>query len=516
VIPELQPEIPEAPDLQLVELHPTAQKSKSEAANRGELLALLRGIKWSLLQGMSLFSGKLLRGLVVPKLLPPDQLALSASLNVIQLYSQHCDLGVTYRMGKRLPYIRAQGGEAAFREAASKAASWVVGMSSLVGALVFAFSFLYTGSASFFYRPALRLFAIFIVLGKFREFMVTTLVSREQFRKVTTVTATVDAASLVATICIVPWAGPIGMVWALLFSEIVGLSCAVLYGRPSFSIPRIRDMIPMVREGLQLLVINILDAVLLSVDQFFLLHYYSRSYYGYYSLGLFVASSSLYVSGAFLTCLQPRLMTLEGQNRREDVRKVVDSVLLIYSCLAGVLVALIIPAMTLFVTWYLPKYRPGLPIYVLMAAMCIVRGPAILLRPMFFAMNAEMLLVRAQIASLAVIIAANIAILKFFPSPVMVAAGSVAAHAIGTSIIFWLHDRRKSGAQKFRKYVPSFVGIVGVAALFLAQLRASAGHGTSIGITMAGFAAYLAVMVFVSWTCVRTLPGLQLGNRVEN
>ncbi len=431
---------------------------------------LFFGARWSTLWIAVNQVSKIVRGLVVPKLLDPSTYALWASLSVLLGYSQYADLGVNQQLAKRLPFRLARGGGASFRELARQGTGWGLVTSSVVAVGILAWSFLYSGPHPEFYPVALRLVAFAVIAQKLRFMGSTLLSSRFMFRQSAIGGVLVDAIGLgLAVIFLVRW-GVLGLVWAFLATELV---VAVYYfsqigfPRPSFAPSR---TLPLVREGLLLLGVVLIEQALMTVDQIFLIFFFPKTEYGIYALGLFLTTALLSASGIFLNVTQPKVMYLAGEGKLTEARAVVRTSLMLYIVLLSAGIGIAVLATDLMVTYYLSNYQAGLKVFVLMPILALVRCPVILLRPLFLARNHEKRLIVITGSGLVLSVVLDVLIVSFHPSLTLVAVASIMGYApVALTLAYNVLSSSERSERQENRFILALAlsSIVGSIGLFL-------------------------------------------------
>ena len=429
--------------------------------------SLLWGTKWAGIQVAWQFAIKIGRGLIIPKLLDPANYGLFTSLGVLLSYTQHADAGVKYQLAKRLPYELGRNGEEGYRHLAGKGATWILATSIAAGVACVAASFFQHGEHAWFYRPALLLLGLLVVFSKVRDFLGTALISREEFRAGVLGNMIVDGVALVACVAFLLLWGVLGAVLGLIASELAG---TVYYlGHLRFRPERIDlgSTWNMIREGVLLLGVALMDTALMTVDQLFLLRFFPKEQFGIYSLGLFVASVALSISGILLTTMQPRVMALEGEGQRERVHGLIDSGITLYLLALIPFLAAAVPGVSVIVRFYLPKYQAGIPVYVLLGGLALVRGPAILLRPFYISRNQEKKLMMFQVLAISVAALLNALVVLRHLGIAYVAMASFSAYAVISLLMLVEFERLGTAGANLGKYVILIAGAAGVVAMYL-------------------------------------------------
>jgi len=365
--------------------------------------SLIWGASWTFVYVIVQFIIKIGRGLVIPFLLVPAAYGLWSSLGVLLRYVRYADLGVQAQLSKRLPYLLGKKGESAYWNLAKVGLSWNFCVSICVFTILFLASYLYQGNHAQFYQSALRLLAFVILLQNLRNVFVALLNAWEEFKTVTIQGILVDSFNFLFAVVGVLWIGVLGLVWALLLSEIIGIIYC-LYRLIPFGLKQYRwklqGVVATIREGLVLLAVAFLETLMMTIDQIFLLRYFSKAQYGIYALGLFLVSTLIAVSAIFVTH-QPRILSLAGKGQVEKSMQLVEANLVLYTLVIVLCIPFFQLLTDLLVHFYLDKYTTGIAFYVLMPIIALARGPVIILRGYFIALHKERHVIMFQILGLA-------------------------------------------------------------------------------------------------------------------
>lgn len=423
------------------------------------------GIRWASMWVVVNQVLKVARGLIVPKLLGPAHYGLFSSLSVILGYTQYADLGVYNQLGKRLPQVLAQEGEPGFRRLARLGATWELFTMLLMGGGVLVYSLIYSGPDQAFYRPALRIVAAVIVLLNLRTLISAMVLSRSEFKQMAIGSMTADIVSFGASITLLLAFGVIGLVWGLLCAEGVALAYFVhVVGFPGFT-RTMTGLQTMVLEGAALLTVAVTEQTLMTTDQLFLLHFFTREQYGVYALGLFTTSALLAGSGIFLTAFQPRVMALQAQGQTLAAIETINAGLTLYLLGLGVANGVLVLVVDLVIHFYIPKYSSGMLSVTLMPLLALARAPVILLRPYFIAHNSERFVITCQLAGLVTTIGLDsMVVLKGGGLP-LIALASVCGYTL-VSALFCLSFEKGNLKQHSEKYGLIASVIVGICGLY--------------------------------------------------
>jgi len=448
---------------------------KTEARSR----SLFWGTSWIGAYTAINFLIRLARGFIIPRLLIPATYGLWSSLSVVLGYARYADLGVQQQLGKRLPYELGNKGQIGYWNLSSRGISWTICTSMAISAGFFIYSYVYQGADAWFYQPAFRLLALAIWVQNARSLFGVLLVARQEFRIVGINGALTDVTGLVLCVAGLLIKGVMGLVWALVLSELVGaIHC--LYHLRQFGIARLnwelRGVVRMIREGLLLLGVAFTELILMTVDQLFLLRFFSKYEFGIYAVGLFPVGALIGISGIFRTA-EPRILELSGSNQKEQSVKIVEASVVLCIIVSVICVAPFMLLIDLLVHFYLKEYSAGLAFFALMPAIALARGPVIVLRSYFISQNRERQLISYQICGMATAVLLNALIIwKHLDIPYVIFASTMGY--LITSVLMFIDFERGLANFRIAKYAVHLISLIGVFFLFLFYTKRGAQPNT--------------------------------------
>jgi len=414
--------------------------------------SLAWGMKWSSVHVVWVFAARVGRGLVIPKLLTPAQYGLMASINVLINYSQYADVGMKYYLAKQLPYTLHNKGKEGYQELANKGSTWTLICSGLFALVLIVWSCLQTGGNAWFYRPALRILAAIVVCGRIREFLGIMLFGKEEFRFASLGSMIADSVAFLVCVIGLLTFGLLGAVVGMLVGEIAGSAYYLRFVRFRPAAVPVTELHHMLGASMSLLIVALMDALLMTVDQLFLLKFFDKDQYGIYSLGLAMATIALSVSAVFINALQPRVMSLTGRGLRREAHFLVDSSITLYMTSVLVLLGGMLPAIAIFVRVYLPKYASGIPVYVLICGFALARGPAILLRAFYISQNREKRLVAYQAAGVVLTTVSAAAAIYLHAGVIGITMSALAGFSLLSILMLFEFERAENGSVSLTKY----------------------------------------------------------------
>ncbi len=356
----------------------------------------MRGVSW-FGSYTGLFMGiRLVRGAIIPKILAPGPYGLWSAITVVQRYLVFADLGVLAQYRKRYPLLIGQGKEDEARAMESKTMGLVF-IAAVLVALGLATAGVSITSHREFYLPALLMLAVTALLQRTRLTTVSAMGARERFRLASIASSLYSLTDMVAAISLVWLVGVIGLPGGLLIGETVTFLYLMLVFRPPR--PRLPDraFLGAIKEGLLLLAVQFSAELLFTSDRIVLVSLASPGELGLYSLSMFGIALLLAPSGIFLTVLQPRIMRLTGAGEHLEARKIMEAGLVLYLLLSVAVVIVALPSFSLLLAHYFTKYAEGMIAAYILFSLALIRGPMMILRIHYLALNREKVLVGLQV-----------------------------------------------------------------------------------------------------------------------
>ncbi|MGB8951797.1 MAG: hypothetical protein WCC06_03925 [Candidatus Aminicenantales bacterium] len=441
-----------------------AVERKAEARSR----SLFWGTSWMGAYTAVNFLVRLARGFIIPRLLIPATYGLWSSLSVILGYARYSDLGMQQQLGKRLPYELGKKGHIGYWNLSSRGISWTICTSMAISAGLFIYSFAYQGADAWFYQPAFRLLALAIWVQNARSLFGVLLVARQEFRIVGINGALTDVVGLVLCVAGLLIKGVMGLVWALILSELIG-AFHCLYHLCQFGMAslnwELRGIVRMIREGLLLLGVTFTEQILMTVDQLFLLRFFSKHEFGIYAVGLFPVGALIGISGIFRTA-EPRILELSGSGQKEHSVKIIEASVVLCMIVSALCVAPFMLLIDFLVHFYLKDYNAGLAFYALMPAIALARGPVIVLRSYFLARDRERRLIALQMFGIATVVFLDVLIIwQHWGVPHVILASTMGY--LVTSVLMFMDLEQGQPTIRLAKYAVLLTSLVGVFGLFL-------------------------------------------------
>jgi hypothetical protein len=240
----------------------------------------------------------------------------------------------------------------------------------------------------------------------------------------------------------------------------------------------------------------------MTVDQLFVLKYFTKTEYGLYGFGLFLATAMIAISGIFATA-QPRILELVGGGEAEKSSHLVEASLALYVLIAAISIIFFLPLTDIVVHFHLKQYRAGLVLYSLMPAIALGRGLLVTLRPHFLAADRERHLITYQILGVLVTIGLDIvAIWRGWGMGAILSASAIGAFVTGVVMLREFERTRRTVGKA--KYVVLGASVAGTVGVYLAYAQLPPGQDalhyllSVLAITL-GYTILVSLAVYITW-----------------
>jgi O-antigen/teichoic acid export membrane protein len=353
-----------------------------------KIAGLKSGMKWTALRSVSIIVGKLIRGAVIPKILPPASYGLLTSVGLFTRYLQFSDFGTGTYFVKEIPHLHFNKSDAEKQRFANEMYSLIVLSFALVIVYLGCASFFYSGDSQDFYQIALLLLIPTTIFLKTKELYVSYAFGTQNYRLSTTTVIGSDFLSLILTIAGIYFYGALGGVVGMLLVEILLFFYVKQRINISFKFVFSRDLFRHWKQIIKQFLVSISELVAGTIDQWFILRIFKLGGLGLYSLGLTFGWLMISISSIFTDAAYAKVVATAKVNKEGAMDLIVKSLFFyLLSCL------LVLPgvfyAVETVITFYLDEYKGGLNVYFMMIFSGMVKGALILLRTGFIAMDKE-------------------------------------------------------------------------------------------------------------------------------
>lgn len=405
------------------------------------------------------FASKIIKGFIIPKLLSPTLYGLYSSLNIALRYGQYADCGMAHNLAKRLPAVFAQDGESGFKNEFRDGLSLAIISTSVVALVLAASSLFQNGQNAWFYRIALPITAFTIVIQNLGNIFGTAVSSREWYKTLSLGGIGLSLLGTSLSICFLVTFGIFGLLASLGVTHAVilvyYLTKVKFPGLRLLALSRIKVLLS---SGGILLILSLAELIMTTVDQLFILGFFTKKEFGLYALGLFFLTTLLSVSGFFLTIIRPQMMRYIATGELKNAHQIMNQALSSYLAIVVILISVGLPLFYCFVHWYLPTFADGMPVYFLITGMALVRGPVLLFQPYFIARNETNVIIRFYFCAIALGSILNLIVISMGGGLEEILLASIIAYSFLTIILLYFFEKRREVAVERTKYILLFLG----------------------------------------------------------
>lgn len=403
-------------------------------SNKGkkQVGSILSGVKWSGLNSVSMAFVKVIRGAVIPKILhTPQEYGLFSSVGIFSRYLQFSDFGARAYLSKVLPHQYFNEEDESTQRLLDQVFSFIVFSFLLIIIYLTILSYFYKGNSQSFYKSALIALIPSTIFMKLREYYSTIANSIQNYRLSSSTGIYSDLLSLLLVVGGVYFYGAIGGIYAQILVELV----LFIY---IFNKIKIKNKIILsfqifqnIKAYLKLFSILIIEVINNTLDQIFILWFFTHYDYGVYALGTAFGWVMIAISGVFVTSLQPKIMAFRIIDSKRVERYLHDSIL-IFLLFCLLVIPFLAIGLTFFIKVYLTAFMEGLKIYLLLIFSSLIRSCIILIRTFYIAKNKELFYVKLSVFNVLLIsliyLAGHFIGLSFF--------SMIYAFIVGDMIIF--------------------------------------------------------------------------------
>ncbi|MBF0143776.1 MAG: oligosaccharide flippase family protein [Magnetococcales bacterium] len=298
-----------------------------------------------------------------PRLLSPEMFGLWSLLNIIPTWGTHLHLGARSAMRFRIPFHSARGEEpqVTLVKGAAYYGPLLLKLPAALAMILAAFAWPGLGIEE---RVGLGVASIILLINWHQDFHISLLKGRENFRLVSATSYTQTTAVFVLTLLLIPPFGFYGAIGALALGTL--FTTVHLWWRHgiepvgTFHFATFRQL---VREGFPIMIMNLMAALLRSIDKVIIAAMLGNRALGYYGVATMVSGALMSLPGVSREVMEPRLMAAAAADRdlgaelarRHFIRPITTTAYLM-PFLIGPAFVLIGP----FIHLFLPRYEPGI------------------------------------------------------------------------------------------------------------------------------------------------------------
>jgi len=356
-------------------------------------------VRYSVVTAISQIVG-LIRAVIVPVLLNPEQFGIWNLMNVVVNYGSNAHLGILDGMNKLIPVLRGQGQEPE-AEVVRDSVFWV-NASLNAGCCVFIWLASYAVPPA--YIIALRIVALIVFVTGLFYYLFTLLRADSRFKLIS---AGVGGLSILSAILILTLGyfsqdRLSGTLFGLATAYILIVLFWFFKGRYHY---RFQVNWSAVRQsfstGVPLLITGVLTSLFLSIDRWVIVSNLGAIMLGYYAIGILASNLIGLIPGSIANVLYPKMLERFGASGNPTtllslLDGPVRAVVIFMSLLIGGSI-LILPFLIRF---FLPKYLSSVPFLGVLISAAFFLGATSVSGNFIVAINRQRLLIAIQIAAI--------------------------------------------------------------------------------------------------------------------
>lgn len=373
----------------------------------------------------------MVRGLVIPRALEPAEYGLWGVFALVLLYTFNVHGGISHAMNREVSAAHGAGDRERAAALRATALTWMT-VCAVVAAAALAIGAAvgYTSGVDARLMICLAIVALIVPAQQANVYVLTVFRTEHAFGWIAASQLVSAAASLVVVVLLLPSMGLYAVPVAMLANY---LAVVVLLWRRLPPGPRVRwapaDAGMLLRLGVPLLFVTLMQAGVRSVDRFVILRFLNWEAMGYYGLALTFFGLVQFIPEAVSTVLNPQLNEAYGRSKDPaDLRRLLWTGSLTLSLVLSPIVALACVTLAYPVRLLLPAYTPAIPVAQILLIGAHFWGTARVTEFFFIAIHRQNLVIWLQGAGL---------VLNVIASAGLVLAGyGLAGVAVGTALAF--------------------------------------------------------------------------------
>jgi O-antigen/teichoic acid export membrane protein len=356
-----------------------------------------KGFKWNSISIFNMAFIKIIRGFLIPKILPTvAEYGLFSSINVFTRYLNFSDFGAKEYLMKNLPHVHLNEPYAEEKRLINETINFILLSFLLVIMYLSIYALIYKGENADFYKLSLLLLIPITMFARGKDILIAIANSRQEYSTVAKTQIYLDLISLVLTVLGVYYYGAIGGVYALLITHIIIYFIVYRTVQVEFELKMDFKVLKNLKKYWRLFSVYLVENLNNTIDLIFILAIFSSEDFGLYSLGTVFAWVIIAISGMFITSLNPKIMSFIKVGR-ENLDKIVHVTQFTFLLFCLFVIPFLVFGIYILINGYLIKFRPGLDIYFLLIISGLLRSSTIILKQMYIAKNSEVKYIKLMI-----------------------------------------------------------------------------------------------------------------------
>lgn len=303
----------------------------------------------------------LVKGLILPKLLIPDDYGFLSIIFLVIAYSKVANLGVLNAFDREYPKMLGNDNYCQDKESYRDTCFSLFLINNFIystGVIVYSY-WKYYDDLSYFI--IFLLISIGILFDNINEFVVDIYRGHRNFFMVSINRISVNIFGVLSIVILTYFWGITGSVISLFITNIFTLYFFInIKDKPRFSL-NLSLLKSIYKLSFQLFVVLMLSILISSIDRIYVAKFYTSKDIGLYSIAQSMSGVILMAFTSATYVIYPYLLSYYAQNSNLlNFQKYYKKLGLIYTCFTPLLLSVVYFFLTVFIPWYLPAYQKSL------------------------------------------------------------------------------------------------------------------------------------------------------------
>lgn len=308
-----------------------------------------------------IFVMSLIKGLVLPKLLMPDDYGLLAIIFLIISYSKIANLGILNTFDREYPKMLANDNYFHDKESYKNTCFSLFMVNNAmysVGVIIFSY---WKYCNNMLYFSILTLIAIGMLLDNINEFVVDIHRGHKNFRLVSINRLAVNIVGILSLVIATYFWGMYGALLSIFVTNVITIYFYIkIKDKPYLSL-NVSLIKSIYTSGFYLFVVLMFSILMITIDRVVVAKFYELKDVGLYNLSRSMAGIVLLAFSSATYVIYPFLLSHYAQNpNTQSLKKYYEKLGLIYTCVTPLVLSAVYFFFTAFIPWYLPAYKASL------------------------------------------------------------------------------------------------------------------------------------------------------------
>jgi O-antigen/teichoic acid export membrane protein len=355
----------------------------------------------------------IMRSFLIPKFLTPSLFGQWNSLMILFNYLNYSHLGLIYSMEREIPYRRGKGDIAEIEDIRTMTVIGVLLQSTIISILLIV-GYLLLGNGTTFNFYGITALSITNLLYQFYAIYQCFSKIHEDFGAVSVSKVMLPLFNLLFMLPLIYYYDEYGLVASVLLAHAFALFFVIFYYKKYSITLRLkkdyfRQYLFLLKQGIPLLFIQILNTVSFTVDRIFILFFMTHLELGLYSLAFTVIFMALIVPNNITIMIYPKMLKLYGET--ESITDKLKFLFLKSYRISNWLLAIVLVCLGLFyrllISNFLTDYSESLELFPFLALGMYFMGLAGLVGSYMIVINQKKKIYFYQLLSIVIAIFLN-------------------------------------------------------------------------------------------------------------